>query len=388
MLLILITLVLVLGVAFFQATQGMFSAIIMTVLTIFCTVLAFNYYEPLAQSFLYERMPEYADAVALISIFVLSLLALRLAFDKFLGRNLLTSMWVDRIGGGLLGLVTSLLVVGVFTIALQMLPWGQSILGWVAFDDTLKRSSGLFPYPDEFTIGLVETLSGGKPDGSATGSLAPEPAKPFSHAHDDLLLELWCARNTSRGAPTQENPQGEYLCGSTAAMPSALKEVWAYLPPDGAGGLKLDVEVPDNPLVNKPRSETRVFVIRAKIDEKGGAQEVDGCYRLIGSHFRLVSKNGKSYYPVGYLTHADARPNAAGDVGWKLIAPVDNGVALPGKLAIFRPIDKIPRPTVDWVYRIPLDETPSYMVFRKVARSPVPAAKPEMPDIKDALGRK
>ena len=50
MILIVITALFVLGIALFQAVQGLFSALIMSILTILCAVLAFNFYEPLAEA--------------------------------------------------------------------------------------------------------------------------------------------------------------------------------------------------------------------------------------------------------------------------------------------------------------------------------------------------
>ena len=385
MLLILFTLVLILGIAFYQAVQGFYSAIVMAILTIACAVLAFQFYEPLGDAWLYARMPEYADAVGLFSLFFLSLLALRLLFDRFMGGNALTGMWTDRIAGGLVGLVTSLIVVGVMMISVQMLPFGTSILGFVPFNDNLKRDSGLFPYPDEFTVGLVNSLSAGTPGGEGSAPLAEDPAKPYSYIHDDLLLELFCARNTGR------DDKGEYLHGSLAVMPNGLSVRGAYAPPEGKNQNPWIDDIPGNPLV--PSSEpTKVLVIRIVLTNDSGAKDPDKAYRLPGSQFRLVSKNNKSYYPVGYLTYLsqeEADKQRIKPAFWTVVAPADDKrQALPGKIIVQRTLDPASPITVDWVYRIPAGETPSYMVFRKVAKSPVPEAKPEMPDTKDALGRK
>lgn len=392
MLLILFATVLVLGVAFYQAVQGLYSAIIMAILTVCCAVLAFHFYEPLGDALLYSRQPEYADAIALIALFILPLLGLRLLFDKVLGANALTGMWTDRIAGGLVGLVTAQVMIGVLMIAIQMLPFGTSILGFVPFNDSLKRDSGLFPYPDEFTVGLVNTLSAGKPGGESSGALAPEPAQPYGYLHDDLLLELFCARNTAKDEKDQP------LAGSLACLPGGLTVLGAFAPTEVSGNPDTQwmEEVPSNPLLPESAS-TKVLIVRAQLDEKSGAQDADKFFRLPGTHFRLVSKNGKSFYPVGYLTYvkpADMPKRTGEKYPWMLIAPADNHKGLPGKLAVVRPDDvilegeKSLKVTIDWVYRVPSDEAPEYMVFRKVAKAAVPAPKPEMPDPKGTLDRR
>jgi uncharacterized membrane protein required for colicin V production len=378
MLLILLVAIFVLGVAFYQAVQGLFTAIIMALLTVCCAVLAFNFYEPFAEAVLYSSKPAYADAISLISLFVVPLLALRLIFDKFIGGNVLTGMWTDRIAGGCVGLVTALVTTGVLMVAVQMLPIGPSILGYVPFNDKLQRQSSLFPYPDDFTVGLVDTLSGGKKDGDPTGSLATDPASPFSYVHDNLLLELYCARNTGK------TDQGESLAGSLEVLPGGLTVLGAFLP----GNAPWTTDVPLYPLSPETAS-TKVVVVRIQLNDESRAKDDDRYYRLVGSQFRLVTASGKSYYPVGHLTclpEPDAEKRK--EKPWVLHAPNENGVALPGKVVVVRPGDQIKMIHVDWVYRIPTEDVLSYMVFRKVARQEIALPKEGMPEPKFALNRK
>jgi len=82
--LILVTLVLILAVALFQVIHGVYSAVIMAILTTVSALVAFGCYEWLGKAFLYQNQAAYADAVGLIAIFVLLLLALRLLADRFL----------------------------------------------------------------------------------------------------------------------------------------------------------------------------------------------------------------------------------------------------------------------------------------------------------------
>ena len=145
MVIIILATVMVLGIAFYQVIQGLFSALIMTILTVLCAAVAMGYYEPLASAVLYTRQAETADAVALIALFVLPLLGLRMLVDRLIPGNVVFGRWADRIGGGVLGIFSGLIITGVLMVALQMLPFGASVLGYTPFDDALQRDQSLAP---------------------------------------------------------------------------------------------------------------------------------------------------------------------------------------------------------------------------------------------------
>ena len=379
MLVVIIVTLLVLGIAFFQSTQGWFSSLIMAILTVCCAMLAFNYYEPLAQAILIRSQPAYADGICLVTLFFIPLLVLRIVCDMVMGANVVSSLWGDRVGGGLLGLFTALVAVGVLMVAVQMLPWGTTILGFNAYKPTLERDTGLFPYPDEFTIGLVNLAS--------SGSLEVDPARPYGNVHDDLLLELWCARNT--GA----NTKGESLNGSVQATPDGFSVVGAYAPPANAGGINWS-DVPPYHLLGE--TPTQVVVVRCKIDESAGAQDEDQKIRLAGTQFRLVSMSNHSYYPVAFLDHAAVKPGEK-DVGaWALHTPPGKDNPEIGNLVVVRNSNQVKSMIVDWVYRVPVDEKLAGVFFRKVGHWKVnpplaempPDDRPPAPEVKPPLDLK
>jgi len=357
MALIIIALLLILGIAFFQVIQGVFSALIMTILTILCAAAAFTYYEPLAQ-LLYTNQPGYADAASLIAVFVIPLLILRILFDRFIRDNVVLGMWVDRIGGGVLGLVTGMIMVGVLAIAVQMLPFHASVLTFKPFDDSLRRRSNLAPfYPDRFTLALMETLS----NGSLSGD------RRLDKAHDDLLLEAFCVRNTA----------GCY--GRVDATPDSLLGVEVFEAPDRTGAPWRD-DVPDNPLLDT-LAPTKDVIVRFKLDKSvrdeapedpDKDEEPGEYYRLPATHFRMVSATGRSYYPVAYLTYKRDEPRGR---RWEAHAAEErNERTQIARLIVVRPfVDNKLTGTlsVDWVYRIPTEEKPRYVVFRRTAKKPV-----------------
>ena len=373
--------ILVLAVAFYQVVQGLFSSLIMTILSILCALLAFSCYESLAASFLYENQPASADAIMLIATFVLPLLVLRVAVDKLIPGNVVFGPWTDRIGGGVLGLVTGLVMIGTLVLAMQMLPLGDSVFGYKPYDASLRRADRLGPlYPDEFTLGLVKMLS--------IGSMNYE--RDFVMAHDDLTLEMFCARNqVGRQMRVDARPDALQVEGVYEILPSpgqTLAQMWRTQEGKGA----LSQIVPGQ----------RVFVARVRVHED--AREKSNWWLLPATHFRLVTGTGKSHYPVAYLWR-DAKEKA----WYTREADLAGGGAKIAELILGRRWENKPQYlTVDWVYVVdnkdavgleakPKGDQPgAYMVFRRVARAEVlrvgqgKPGLPGMPPAQDALARR
>jgi len=359
MVLIILVALLVLGIAFYQAIQGIYSALIMAVLTVLCAALAFNYYEPLASALLYTRQPASADAIMLIALFTVPLLVLRLIIDSLLHSNVVLNVWVSRIGGAVLGLLTSLILVGVLTVAVQMLPVRESFLYYRPYDATLHRASRLAPfYPDEFAVGLINTLS--------AGGLGAAEGRTFRDAHDDLLLELFCARNTAGKS------------GRCDAMPDDMRLVGLYDPQDDQ--VAWAQNVPANPLLNQS-DLPNIIIARVNIDPK--ARDKDNWWRLPATHFRLVGQSGRSYYPVAYLSYDSGQ--------WAVHAPpLKDGAAQVADLIVARPYGKEASAgvTIDWVYKIPADDKPARLHFRRVAVQRVgKVVQNQLPPSQGALDR-
>ena len=156
MLLSLLLLVLVIVIAIKQGTQGLFSAFIMLVLTICCAAIALGTYEWVASNWLESVWPkekfnrDFMLPVALGLLFGVPLLVSRLAFDRLVRRSSLLPSMLDRVGSGVCGVLTGFIIVGVFAIAVQMIPFNGSFLGYsriaVAMPDT-KRDPDAEP-PD------------------------------------------------------------------------------------------------------------------------------------------------------------------------------------------------------------------------------------------------
>lgn len=290
MLLSIILIVLILAIAFFQTVQGMFSALLMALATLVCTLLSFSLYEPLAAK-LAPHMPATALAVALVSLLAVSLLAVRILLDRFLGSNLVPGMWVDRVGGGLFGLFTALLLVGTLGLALQMLPFDRGIIGFDPYDDDLKPKDSLLIDAPAFTVGVVNLFA----EGSLKPSTSDTPdAWSYRKLHDDLNLELWGTRNrvwdAYMGAPPDSLTIANCLDVTDQPYPKG----------GGTFGELAPAYAP------QPRGSSRVYSIRVRVTGSVADKiNKDGkdyfWWQLRGTQFRLVTADGTSFYPVAWL---------------------------------------------------------------------------------------
>lgn len=225
--------ILILTVTFYQGLQGVFSALINCVLTILAAVLAFGFYEDLYQMQLATYQPDHGRAIALIGIFVVTLLILRTAVDQLIKGNLHFPIYLDRAGGGVIGIITAMVIIGMLAIGFQMLPFGSSFLGFSRFslydrtsnkevlnavkvggpgkgmdDDyknalfrsevewnTLKTSRhNLWLNPDGFTVALVSYLSEFALQGrNGFADLNPDFLDYLHHMRDGLARESLAA---------------------------------------------------------------------------------------------------------------------------------------------------------------------------------------------------
>ena len=374
---------LVIGIAFYQVTQGLFNALIMTILSVFAAVIAFNFYEPLALT-LAEWQPQTAHAIALLALFVIPLLLLRIGFDLLLRNNVVFGMWADRIGGGVLGIITGIILVGMLTTTLQMLPWGWTVLGYEPYDRKLTRDSSLAPfYPDEFVVGMVSMFSEGSLDAD----------KPWDGIHDDLFLELTASRNEV----------GQYV--RVGAPVDSLKVVGAW---KADWGQSWTQAVPLPPESADIRGNGNLLVVRVAVAEtaRDTIPQADNWYRLPATHFRLVGADGQSLFPVAYLTGFSTGSDESRykdynefrgtytPESWMAHTAPKQEVADKrpdyAELMVARRWWEANGPemlTVDWVFLVPDDFEPAYVVFRKVSMAEVPKPVAGMPAKGEALAR-
>jgi uncharacterized membrane protein required for colicin V production len=126
-----ILVILIIGIiAFFHYLQGFFSATISAVCAVVAAVLAVSYHEVIVESFLGGKFGNVAHAMALAVLFAVIYLILRVLFDKMVPGNLRMPSTIDKIGGGVMGLVAGVFAAGIVALVAQELPFMPSIAGY------------------------------------------------------------------------------------------------------------------------------------------------------------------------------------------------------------------------------------------------------------------
>jgi hypothetical protein len=324
--------------------QGLFSALIMAVLSIASAFAAINYYESLARVLNDAGLSNFGmEAVCLLLLFSACLLFLRLLSDRLIRGNMNFPLLIDRVGAGFFGLIGSLVIAGMVAWGFQLLPLDAKIMGFNRHPKLpqMEKESNLFPNADGFVVGLVRRASN---YGFAGGN-------PFNRTHPDFLSELYMNRLALDPASRREAADGSVQ----------IDQAWILK--EGVSDCR------SNEKLTAPRGEIYI-VVRVQIkagtgDEERGSRDVDNNIRLVMGGVRLVGyeledQRGDGYarYPMGIL-----KP------GWRLVDRVglDQGRMFTTTTGV-----------LDLLFEWPSDIKtipPDYIEFKRSARADMPSAK-------------
>lgn len=389
--------VLILAMTFYQGLLGAFSAAINCVLTILAAALAFGLYEDVYFNYLIDRQPDEGRAIALMAIFIVSLLVMRIIVDLVIKDNMKLPVYVDRGVGGAIGFITAMITIGTFCVGVQLLPFPYQWLGFSRYalynaDDgsslALKPSNdketeedvlckvdvrklkfvrnSLWLSPDAFAAGLASQLSANALTGGGPS---------LGQVNPDFLGDIWWTRFTTKGQKT-----------TVAHKPDAIQveTCWALaddellvLVQDKDDKAKQKLVEPGDADTKLP-SGSRWLAVRVKLTND--ATDDGGSCRFNTGQVRLVTngKGGrtKSYHLVGINVPAEmlkTSPAKAKDLYYRL--STGETVACPAG-------------RIDFVFEVPEDEDPWFVEFRSNARAKVPAAAKEAPDALTAPAKK
>lgn len=361
MLLSLLVVVLIGIVAYFHYLQGLFGSALSAMFAVIAALLAVGYHEVLVDALLGGKLADYAHAIGLVVIFAVVYLVLRVISDQFVSGNVQYSLWVDRIGGGVMGVIAGLSGVGVLAIAAQALPLGARIamherypIEWgreatmrvvgsytpqSALYDQLdaekfvnNEATGMWVAADELVLSLAARVSGD------AGSLST--GRAWNSVHPDYLQELFGQRvGIQPGGKQTAMAESVQVAGLYTAESFSQDDQERWEKDDQGVGTrhsKSDKPPAELPAVLKPAPEHLLLVVRATI----ASSAMDEKNTLVGfspASARLVLKRKgenqyQNFYPVGTLEN--------GQVVFRN-AP-DDYLFLPGDKA------------VDFVYELPL----------------------------------
>ncbi|MCF7957770.1 MAG: CvpA family protein [Phycisphaerae bacterium] len=311
---------------YFQVfSQGLFSALIMAILSICSAAVAINYQEPLATILLENGIWVPPYAVTLLGIFALTLLAFRELTDRYIRGNMNFSLLIDRLGSAVFALIAALVITGMIARGFQSLPIDSTVLGFNRCEGLALTITEMQDKPDkrEAEVFLYAVGDGfefkdkeGTRQEARWNSLFPNSdsfvEKMFGHfskycfsgdvvytqVHPDLLQELYLNRVTPL------NYEGMRHDAANDSL--VLKKEDVRIIDDAT-------ELSRSKAFGNKLKDGEVFIsvsvtIKPGANESGnrGAGDADRSVRFAWGHFRLVGFNstardsrGYSRYPEG-----------------------------------------------------------------------------------------
>ena len=302
------------AVAFFQYTQGFFSATIAAFLAIIASLTAISYHEAVAVYLM--KFPEYADAIAIAGLYAVAYVIPKVCFDQFVPGNVRFPFLVDKIGAGAMGVIAGLFSTGTIALAAQTLPFGpdigyfsrqdlgdsrpvtvmyqgrntdMTVSGEVLGDKLGDQARGMWLNQDALVLGFASGLS------SPGGTLADD--HPLSAVHPNYLTELFAER---LGLPA-----GSDHVAAVTGKSSPIHVEGAYSLPklprslDGEDKTirSADLKPPDVP---SPDASTGLIVLTVQFNGTPDIVDTDKYIRLSPASVRLKAGDN-DYYPVGTL---------------------------------------------------------------------------------------
>jgi uncharacterized membrane protein required for colicin V production len=321
----LLTLLMLVLITFFQSLQGLFSALLLFVLSVVSSVVAFSFYEDLYRGLLADWLPAEGQAIALMAIFLLTLTLLRLAVDFGIKGAVLMPMKIDRMGGGVLGFLVALVMTGTTVTAIQMLPADQQVLGFQRHRMTNSRltTAGVWFAPDRFAVGLADVILNGSMSGkkARTGT--------FEEVHPDLLAEVDAYR--SAGVPYAAKP---------GSIGLTVEQVWT---PEAV--VAADGKTPIN-----PDPGNRFLALRVK--QSGGASRV---FTPLQMRMVATRANRVQYFILRAASSENEVPSA--------VQPLDRYMMATAPMNL--------------VYEIPSNAAPWYLNFNNQAFAEITEKPPK-----------
>ncbi len=178
MLLVILSVGIMLAVAYAYLREGLFTASLMCCNVFIAGLVAINFFEPLASLLepnLAEGLHGYEDALCLLALFCVTLGTLRTT-TNFLARTQVEfPAGIQRGGGALVGLLTGYLVAGFLLIMLQTLPWHENFMNFTSEVEVGGSPMRRVLPPDRMWLALM-CRAGAVPFANQADGTAPENA--------------------------------------------------------------------------------------------------------------------------------------------------------------------------------------------------------------------
>jgi hypothetical protein len=379
----LVLLILLLVIVVKQGSEGLFNALMTTMLAVCCAALAFGTYEWVATNWVASIWPEdsaklprdFILPIALAATFGVPLLILRLISDRLTRRPIPVAGWADRIGASLCGLVTALIMVGIVAACLQMMPFGSTFLGYARVspavpsdqrsaedeppDPTEQGKELLFGAP-RFAPGLASVVS----DGIFSG------ANSFYENHPDLMENIgWVG--SVHGSVSRYAPPSSISIVRT----EPVEAIYQMIPAEG----QTDAAPTYRPIEPDAQHEFRMVRVQLKRE----AKDPNKMHAFSLRQFRLVGKEGADGPARQLAPIAIQQPDEDDPVNRHVQVTKYRGKFWPMDTEVFTPRSDN-GDQVEIVFEVPKGFQPSFLEYKREARvafsfdqAPVQQAPPQ-----------
>ncbi|CAG0948214.1 hypothetical protein PHYC_00011 [Phycisphaerales bacterium] len=306
-----VSIVVVLLIGYIWLTRGFFSALIHLLCTIIAGAVAFAAWEPIAIYLLNDAkatgvVAGSAWAIGLAAPFVVTLGILRPVLDRIIRANVQINSTVDFIGGGLLGVASGTISVGILVTSLSFLR--VDYLGCQSFTSggtgNVERSGGLWVPFDKFTFVFYSHLS--QRAFKVEEPLAKWQAAAYEVGNANRMSPFeGSGRNTFR--PGDIEVKSRFTVGSDRTnFNDLLHDQWDRNP---------QAVTDPNGEPYPPQTHIEGFVVSFK----AGSKEKDGQSAIGNAQAQLVLENasGDQMLVFPFAVSSQASPQNPGVARWK-----------------------------------------------------------------------
>jgi hypothetical protein len=158
------SILMMLVVAYAHWREGLFTAVTMCVNVFLAGLIAFNFFEPLAElldaAFARSYLHGYEDFLVLLLLFSATLIALRTVTNNLSSTQIEFQPLPQQFGGALVGLITGYLLSGILVCMLETLPWHESFIDFELRrgDEPAVRS---YLPPDRMWLAMMHNAGAG-----------------------------------------------------------------------------------------------------------------------------------------------------------------------------------------------------------------------------------
>ena len=233
-------------IAYFHFVQGFFSATLSAIAAVLAAVLAVGYDETVVHLLLRGTGADNIHALSLVMVFVVAYTVMRLLFDRMVPGNVRVPATVNYIGAAVMGLVAGAFSIGIFVIAVQMLPFGGTV-SWLDIP-RFKMNPG--------HAVVVPGTGNARADDSKIGDqMAADTFDPANAEHklfvpvDDLVMNTasWVSGGALAGSRTLASVHPDWLnelFAERVAIQTGTRHVALVLPTNNpvsiAGAYRVD----------------------------------------------------------------------------------------------------------------------------------------------------